>query len=246
MTFKFFSVDNAGNVEAVQTQQVQVQANPDPVIGSAGYIACDPSSTAFNGGLGTATDCRAAATESLLTGIDAVLPLGDDQYDCGGLTAFQQSYGPTWGLKRPSPTRAWRQGLTTSGGPAAGTPNAGYQQYFSGSGSGLSSVGVNVDPSTGCTAITSAGHIAQHRASLQHTVVLREDGVADTWLQQNWQQHGLVHPGLLPEPALHLERHLGRQHITSRLAEPYKAAWMSCSAVTPLVRAVPLNAERHR
>ena len=30
MTFKFFSVDNAGNTEAVQTQTVQVQPNADP------------------------------------------------------------------------------------------------------------------------------------------------------------------------------------------------------------------------
>ena len=31
-TFKFLSVDNSGNTEAVQTQQVQVQPNADPVI----------------------------------------------------------------------------------------------------------------------------------------------------------------------------------------------------------------------
>src|SRR5439155_15641780 len=100
MTFKFFSVDNAGNVEPVQTKQVQVQPNPDPIIGAAGDIACDPAALAFNGGLGTATDCRAAHTVGLLNGVDAVLALGDNQYECGGTSAYNQSYDPTWGQKK--------------------------------------------------------------------------------------------------------------------------------------------------
>jgi hypothetical protein len=194
MTFKFFSVDAAAFNKAVQTQQVQVQANPDPVIGSAGDIACDPSSTAFNGGLGTATDCRAAATESLLTGIDAVLPLGDDQYDCGGLTAFQQSYGPTWGLKKavtyPVPgDKDW----TTSGGTGCpSTPGAGYQQYFSGSGGLLGSPvpsGVNVDPSTGYYSynLGSWHIIALNTApcSLNTPSFCAAGSAQDTWLQQD-------------------------------------------------------------
>ena len=136
MTFKFFSVDNAGNTEAVATQTVQVQPNPDPIIGSAGDIACDPTAAAFNNGLGFGGDCVAASTASLLTGIDAVLPLGDDQYNCGGVSAFEQSYGPTWGVKRaityPVPgDKDW----TTSGGTdCPATPGAGYQTYFSSSG----------------------------------------------------------------------------------------------------------------
>ena len=68
---------------------MQVQANADPIVGAAGDIACDPASPAFNNGVGTDTDCKAAATASLLTGVDAVLPIGDDQYDCGGVSAFK-------------------------------------------------------------------------------------------------------------------------------------------------------------
>ena len=100
-TFKFFSVDNAGNAEAVQTQQVLVAPNLDPVIGSAGDIACDPTSPAFNNGQGTDTDRRAAHTVGLLNGVDAVLPLGDNQYECGGTAAYAQSDHPTWGVKKP-------------------------------------------------------------------------------------------------------------------------------------------------
>jgi peptidoglycan/xylan/chitin deacetylase (PgdA/CDA1 family) len=153
MTFKFFSVDNAGNVEPVETTTVQVQPNPDPIIGSAGDIACDPTAAAFNNGLGFGTDCVAHATAGLLTGIDAVLPLGDDQYNCGGVAAFEQAYGPTWGVKRsityPVPgDKDW----TTSGGTdCPTTAGAGYQQYFSNSGGLYGSPlpsGVNVNDSS--------------------------------------------------------------------------------------------------
>jgi peptidoglycan/xylan/chitin deacetylase (PgdA/CDA1 family) len=153
MTFKFFSVDNAGNTEAVETQTVQVQPNPDPVIGSAGDIACDPTAAGFNNDLGFAADCVGASTVGLLTGIDAVLPLGDDQYNCGGLTAFEQSYGPTWGVKKSItyPVPGDRDYETTGGTGCPTTPGLGYQQYFSGSGGLLGSPVpsvVNVNAST--------------------------------------------------------------------------------------------------
>jgi peptidoglycan/xylan/chitin deacetylase (PgdA/CDA1 family) len=154
MTLKFFSVDNAGNTEPVQTQQVQVQPNADPVVGAAGDIACDPASPAYNNGVGTDTDCRAAATASLLTGLDAVLPIGDDQYDCGGVSAFQQSYGPTWGVKKSItyPVPGDKDYETSGGTDCPATAGAGYQQYFSSSGGLFGSPvpsAVNVDPATG-------------------------------------------------------------------------------------------------
>jgi peptidoglycan/xylan/chitin deacetylase (PgdA/CDA1 family) len=140
-TFKFFSVDNAGNTEAVQTQTVQVQPNPDPVIGAAGDIACDPAAPAYNNGNGTATDCKAKSTAALLTGIDAVLPLGDDQYNCGGLSAFEQSYGPSWGAKKSItyPVPGDKDFATSGGTDCPSTAGAGYQQYFGGSGGALGS-----------------------------------------------------------------------------------------------------------
>jgi peptidoglycan/xylan/chitin deacetylase (PgdA/CDA1 family) len=140
-TFKFFSVDNAGNVESAQTQTVQVQPNADPVIGAAGDIACDPTAAAFNNGLGFGGDCVAASTAGLLTGIDAVLPLGDDQYNCGGLGAFEQAYGPTWGVKKSItyPVPGDKDYTTTGGTDCPSTAGAGYQQYFSGSGGLLGS-----------------------------------------------------------------------------------------------------------
>lgn len=97
----------------------------DKVIGAAGDIACDPTDPSFNGGSGTATNCRMRATSDLLTkGFDAVLLLGDNQYWEGTLAAHLASFAPTWGrlgpLLRPVPGNHEYQ-----------TPGAaGYFDYF--------------------------------------------------------------------------------------------------------------------
>jgi hypothetical protein len=111
---------------------VLVAPRTDPVVGAAGDIACDPTAPAFNGGLGTATDCRAAHTAALLDGVDAVLPLGDDQYDCGGTAAFAQSYDPTWGVLKSitHPVPGDKDYATSGGTDCPSVAGAGYYQYF--------------------------------------------------------------------------------------------------------------------
>ncbi len=131
-TFRYFSVDNDGNAEPVASTTVRVQPRTDPVVAAAGDIACDPTAPAFNFGLGTDQDCRASHTAALLEGADAVLPLGDIQYNCAGPAAFAQSYDPTWGvlksITRPVPGD---EDYATSGGTdCQSTPGAGYYQYF--------------------------------------------------------------------------------------------------------------------
>ena len=121
----------------------------DPVIAAAGDIACSPFSSDFNGGLGTATNCRQKYTSDLLIGSDlaAVLLLGDLQYECGGTTSFAQSYDPSWGrlnaLARPVPGNHEYQTTGSSDcdttgtatpyfnyfGAAAGDPTKGYYSY---------------------------------------------------------------------------------------------------------------------
>jgi peptidoglycan/xylan/chitin deacetylase (PgdA/CDA1 family) len=131
-TLKYFSVDKVGNTEPVGARNVAVAANPDPVIGAAGDIACDPASPAFNNGDGTGTDCRAKSTGTLLTGMDAVLPLGDNQYECGGPSAFQQSYDKSWGPKKAitRPVPGDKDYATTGGTDCPTTAGAGYYGYF--------------------------------------------------------------------------------------------------------------------
>jgi hypothetical protein len=66
---------------------------------AAGDIACDPRSRFFDRGLGSGRFCRAAAVEKVIRAAkpDAVLALGDDQYEAGRLRAFRRSYDKSWG-----------------------------------------------------------------------------------------------------------------------------------------------------
>jgi Ca2+-binding RTX toxin-like protein len=91
----------------------------DPVIAAAGDIS--------NSCTAGSPPADAMATSDLLTGrsLDAVLPLGDLQYEHGTLTKFQDCYDPTWGRLKAI-TR-----------PAIGNheeDGAGYYEYFNGAG----------------------------------------------------------------------------------------------------------------
>jgi hypothetical protein len=117
-----------------------VAAATDPVIAAAGDIACDPGNPHFNGGNGTGTYCMQVATSNLLVnhGYSAVLPLGDNQYYCGSLAAYQASYAGSWGrLKSISHPVAGVHEYLTHGGtdPSTGCDSAnangaGYYAYF--------------------------------------------------------------------------------------------------------------------
>jgi len=74
-------------------------ARADPVVAAGGDIACDPNDPDYNGGAGSADRCHQRATSDLLVtgGIDAVLPLGDIQYDSSSLANINAVYDPTWG-----------------------------------------------------------------------------------------------------------------------------------------------------
>jgi hypothetical protein len=69
------------------------------VIVAAGDIACDVDSPSFNGGVGRGNNCREMATAALVDQVqpDAVLPLGDNQYEDGAAAQWQGSYEPSWG-----------------------------------------------------------------------------------------------------------------------------------------------------
>jgi calcineurin-like phosphoesterase family protein len=119
-----------GSSQAISDQTAVVTTAPSPVIAAAGDIACDPGSSSFNGGLGTSGSCHQKYTSDLLVGTGAarVLTLGDDQYENGTLTAFGQSYDPTWGrLKSITSPAVGNHEYGTAGA-------AGYFDYFNGVG----------------------------------------------------------------------------------------------------------------
>jgi chitodextrinase len=111
----------------------KVGATGDPVIAVAGDIACDPANGSFNGGNGTSSACKQAATAQLIQGMDAssVLLLGDNQYYCGGYNAFTGSYDHSWGaFKSITHPSVGNHEYLTSGGTDCDAQNAGANGYF--------------------------------------------------------------------------------------------------------------------
>jgi hypothetical protein len=68
---------------------------PSHLIAAAGDIVCDPTMSTFNGS--SPSSCQQRATAALLSGAEAVLPLGDLQYEDGTLDQFTVGYDPSWG-----------------------------------------------------------------------------------------------------------------------------------------------------
>jgi acid phosphatase type 7 len=105
-----------------------------PVIAAAGDIACDPANPNFNN---SSSSCREMYTSNLLVnaGLAAVLPLGDNQYYCGGYAAFTGSYDHSWGrVKSITHPAVGNHEYLTSGGSSGSTgcdsTNAGAAGYF--------------------------------------------------------------------------------------------------------------------
>ena len=71
----------------------------DPYVAAVGDMGCSQWDPDYNNGNGTATRCRQKYVSDLLMSPvpDALLLLGDNQYDEGELDEFQEVYHPTFG-----------------------------------------------------------------------------------------------------------------------------------------------------
>ncbi len=111
------------------------------VVMAAGDIACDPRDPHYNNGRGAAGHCQMYATSEAISSAhpDAVLALGDEQYEDGRLDAFRQSYDASWGRFRDSthPVPGNHEDRVRSGyyqyfGKVAGDPAKGYYSFDQG------------------------------------------------------------------------------------------------------------------
>ena len=105
----------------------------DPVIAAAGDIACDPSNSSFNGGNGSSSSCHMRYTSDLLVNGNyaGVIALGDNQYYCGGYSAYVQSYDLSWGrVKSITHPSVGNHEYLTSGGTGCDSSNTGAAGYF--------------------------------------------------------------------------------------------------------------------
>jgi acid phosphatase type 7 len=131
---------------ATDSDNVSVTAITNVVIGTyvtvaaAGDIACRHTSDKFNGGLGTPIYCHMLATSNMILGMnpDAVLALGDNQYEEGTFDQFMNSYDLSWGRLKPitRPAVGNHEYLTANAaghfqyfGSAAGDPAKGYYSF---------------------------------------------------------------------------------------------------------------------
>ena len=104
---------------------------------AVGDIACDPSDSDWDEG--SATECGQVATSDLALSLDpdAVLVLGDLQYECGGYEAFLTSYDASWGrlkdITHPVPgNHEYNSAAESESGTDCSTTTdaAGYYRYF--------------------------------------------------------------------------------------------------------------------
>jgi Calcineurin-like phosphoesterase len=126
-----FAVDNATQARpaSLQTAASPATSGRDPVIMAAGDIAC--------GGATLSAKCMQNATADLVVEAnpDAVLTLGDNQYECGQLTDYMASFDPSWGRFKekihPVPGNHEYQVSKADGNCPNAEPSApGYYTYF--------------------------------------------------------------------------------------------------------------------
>src|SRR4051812_7989781 len=106
----------------------------DPVVVASGDIACGPAETGF-------FPCQQMETAGLAIGMNpqAVLALGDNQYNSGSLADYDAFYAPSWGrLKKIT--------HPVVGNHEYGSPDAtGYFDYYNGAGRSTGAAGSRPD-----------------------------------------------------------------------------------------------------
>ncbi len=220
----------------------------DPVIAAAGDISCDPANKNWNGGNGTSNACRQLATSNLVVNgnFAAVLPLGDNQYECGSLWAYQNSYDLSWGrfksITRPSPGN---HDYLTHGGTDCSTANqgaAGYYNYFGAlagtvaPGKGyysydigtwhLISLNSNCSDAGGCGATTPQGkwlaadlaaHASQCIIAYWHIPLFSSGGRASSNSQSFWNALYAAHADVVLNGHDHIYERFAPQSPTGQL-----------------------------
>jgi hypothetical protein len=143
-----------------------IPSGPDPVIAAAGDIACDPS---VDSGAPARCDQAATAAQVLALKPDAVIALGDQQYETNTAAAYVSVFDKSWGQFKDliHPTIGNHEYLTHDAtgyfgyfGGAAGDPTKGYYSWNLG-----------------------AWHMIALNSECSHVGGCRSGSAQETWLQ---------------------------------------------------------------
>lgn len=195
------------------------------VVAAAGDIACSPASPFFNAGAGKGTNCRQRDTARAAQRMspDAVLALGDNQYERAELENFRVSFLPTWGrfLDMDMQTnRLW---------PVAGNheldivPDSGYWPSFNG--------GTEADPNpTGVAGVTGKGWYSMQLGRWQVLALNTECGLPTSYLgvngcrpgspQYRWLRRQLAQPAKCTLAMFHRPRFTIGEHEGETAVQP--------------------------
>lgn len=195
------------------------------VVAAAGDIACAPDSPHFRGGLGSGTLCRQMATAMTAERMspDAVLALGDNQYERAELDNFRTSFMPSWGRflnQNPKLNTLW---------PVAGNheldfvTDSGYWPSFNG--------GTQEEPNaTGVAGDTGKGWYSMQLGRWQVVALNSECGYSTSYLgakgcrpgspQYRWLRHQLADPAKCTLAMFHRPRFTIGEHEGERAVQP--------------------------
>ena len=203
----------------------------DPVIAAAGDIACDPTASGYNGGLGSGKKCMQKATSDLLVAgaFDAVLALGDEQYECAGDSAFAASYGPSWGrvANITYPAIGNHEYQTSGGSGCNPVPGGGYENYFTAAGAPQL-----LGPNNAYYYSFDLGswHLIALNANCS-TVACKDGSTQETWLERSGSPCELVRARLLAPAEIRFgQREAGEQQIRRGALERPGAAHADLSS----------------
>jgi acid phosphatase type 7 len=129
-------------------------ASAAPLVAAAGDIACDPRSPYFNGGVGTRSRCRQLDTSRLLGDANAIVTLGDTQYEHSSLSNLRRSFDRSWGRSKSRIRPAignHEYGTGVECGPTRCPTNRGASGYFDYFGARAGPRGALTTPTTSAT-----------------------------------------------------------------------------------------------
>jgi hypothetical protein len=127
----------AASVAAPAAAHAADPVSGDPVVTAVGDMACDAADPSFSAGAGTTSRCAEERVSGRMfsdVSVDALLGLGDFQYDCGDPSDYAVSYAPSWGRFDPitypiAGNHEYKTGSDVFGAPCP-AGNSGAESYF--------------------------------------------------------------------------------------------------------------------